>query len=202
MRAIVYYCDWDKKTESHELLRLAISRYIGQEINKITVCRRADTDRSYPEEYLRRKGASEAAEREGQGKPYVKEMPEIHFSISHSGDVWACAVSDAEVGLDLQICHKGDGEKLARRFFHPSEIRWLEQHGFDAFSRLWAYKESYVKYTGAGLKDGLDYFSVVDELPVMQREIPFRDGFWMVLTGSSDAVCDSSLYCLEYKGKL
>ncbi len=174
MRTTIYYCDWDKKKESCELLKLAISRYLDREIESITVCRT-----------------------EEQGKPYVRELPEIHFSISHSGGIWVCAVSSAEVGLDLQVRYAGDGEKLARRFFHPSEVCWLEIHGFDQFSRLWAYKESYVKYTGVGLKDGLDYFSVVDELPVAQREIPLREGFWMVLTGSKDMSYEIPLCYLE-----
>ncbi len=197
MRTVIFYCDWDKKTKSHELLRMAISRYLGRKMDAITVCRREDAGRLYAEERRQRGGTSESGEREAQGKPYVRELPEVHFSISHSGDVWVCAVSGTEVGLDLQIRYAGDGEKLARRFFHPSEIRWLEQHGFDEFSRLWAYKESYVKYTGAGLRDGLDYFSVVDGMPVAQREIPFREGFWLVLTGGSDMNCDIPLYCLE-----
>ncbi|MCC8029612.1 MAG: 4'-phosphopantetheinyl transferase superfamily protein [Lachnospiraceae bacterium] len=198
MKTIIFYCDWDKKTKSHELLRLALGRYLGRDIEKITVCRREEEPgKACAGEVRQSRNAAGADGREGYGKPYVKELPYVHFSISHSGNVWTCAVSGTEVGLDLQIRHTGDSEKLARRFFHPNEIRWLEQHGFDEFSRLWAYKESYVKYTGIGLKDGLDYFSVVDELQVTQREIPFREGFWLVLTCGPEAGCDSTLCSLQ-----
>ncbi len=89
--------------------------------------------------------------------------------------------------MDLQIRYEGDSEKLARRFFHPSEIAWLEAHGFEEFSRIWAYKESYVKYTGVGLREGLDYFSVTDGVHAVQTEIPFREGFWMVLTAERES---------------
>ncbi|MCD8150078.1 MAG: 4'-phosphopantetheinyl transferase superfamily protein [Clostridiales bacterium] len=156
----VYPWDGEKEIPSHELLRRAVGRYLGREIRDCTVCRKEEHD-----------------------KPYIEELLDVHFSISHSGGYWACAVCDAEVGLDLQEVRTAREEKVARRFFHPAEIAWLEEHGFDEFSRLWAYKESYVKYTGAGLRDGLDYFSVVDgDLEVCQQEIPFREGFYMVVT--------------------
>lgn len=158
----IYIYSWSSEKEilSHELLRRVICRYLGREIEKITVCR--------DDEF---------------GKPYLAEWPDIHFSISHSGGFWACAVSHAEVGLDLQEVKNAREEKLARRFFHPSEIAWLTEHGFEEFFRLWAYKESYVKFTGVGMRDGLDYFSVVNgDLPVCQQEIPFYNGFYMVVT--------------------
>lgn len=163
MKTKIYYCAWDKTAASHDLLRQAVSRFLGREPEAFTVCRR-----------------------EEHGKPFIKELPKVHFSISHSGGFWVCAISDAEVGLDLQIRYQGDGEKLARRFFHQSEIAWLEEHGFEEFSLMWACKESYVKYTGVGLRKGLDGFSVVDGLPVVQKEIPFRYGYRMVLTGERD----------------
>ena len=163
MKTKIYYCEWDRAVASHDLLRQTVSRFLGRESEAFTVCRR-----------------------EEHGKPFVKELPEVHFSISHSGEFWACAISNAEVGLDLQTCYQGDSEKLARRFFHPSEVAWLEEHGFEEFSRMWAYKESYVKYTGIGLREGLDGFSVVDGLPAVQKEIPFRFGYRMVLTGERD----------------
>lgn len=52
-------------------------------------------------------------------------------------------------------------ERLARRFYHPLEVAWLEKNGYSHFCKLWAYKESYVKYTGVGLIQGMDYFSVI-----------------------------------------
>ncbi|MCD7982165.1 MAG: 4'-phosphopantetheinyl transferase superfamily protein [Clostridiales bacterium] len=163
MKTKIYYCKWDRAVASHELLRQAVSRYLGREPEAFTVCQRKE-----------------------HGKPFVKELPEVHFSISHSGGFWVCALSDTEVGLDLQICYQGDSEKLAHRFFHPSEVAWLEEHGFKEFSWMWACKESYVKYTGVGLREGLDGFSVVNGLQAVQKEIPFRDGFRMVLTGERD----------------
>ncbi len=170
----IYAGSWngEKEIPSHELLRRVTCRYLGKEIEAITVCR--------DDEF---------------GKPYIAELPELHFSISHSGGFWVCAFCDTEVGLDLQEVKIAREEQVARRFFHPSEIVWLEEHGFDEFSRLWTYKESYVKYTGTGLRDGLDYFSVVNgELEVCQQEVPFRDGFYMVVTTERNAAVKRSEY--------
>ena len=36
------------------------------------------------------------------GKPYFDSKPDIHFSISHSGDYAMCAFSDNPIGADIQ----------------------------------------------------------------------------------------------------
>lgn len=198
MRVYVYYCEWDGKNGSHDLLRLSVCQYLK--------------DRRQTETSNYNKLSLAITQDKENGKPYLKEMRSVHFSISHSGTIWSCAFGEEEVGLDLQVLHEGNGEKIARRFYHPMEIRWLEKNGFDQFSRLWAYKESYVKYTGDGLINGLDYFSVVPgdfmnkndvavsmktetekcsgklgAEGVCQQEVPFRDNFWMVVTSEKEA---------------
>ncbi|MBR5047649.1 MAG: 4'-phosphopantetheinyl transferase superfamily protein [Eubacterium sp.] len=153
------------------------------------------------EEYRKEEDLPEGPEdpeiREGSPhkKPYFQACPEIFHNVSHSGDWWACAYGKEEVGLDLQRKEKKDTKKLAERFFHPREIAWLKDRPDDQFYRLWAYKESYLKYTGTGLVEGLDHFSVIpsgygkagEMKPgaegVCQCEIPFPDkDYWMVLT--------------------
>ncbi len=169
----IYYCAWTRDTgpESHDLLRRAVEAYLGERVPSFTVCR----DGEY-------------------GKPYAEELPEVRFSITHSGGYWLCAVGRQEVGLDLQEVRDRETEKIARRFFHPSATAWLRGRGRDAFFGLWAAKESYVKYTGEGITKGLDYFSVVDGLPAYQQEIRFRDGYFLILTTEKEAeVCLTEL---------
>lgn len=95
------------------------------------------------------------------GKPYFEEAPWLHFSISHSGVYWACAVADYPVGLDLQIRRKKYSFRIAERFFHPDEKAYLLGNG--DFYAVWTAKESYVKYTGTGIGEGFDRFAVADE---------------------------------------
>ncbi len=117
------------------------------------------------------------------GKPFFRAMPEVQFSITHSGGYWACAFGCAPVGLDMEKhrqCKSGD---ISKRFFHPSEYEYLKSLGLDikAFFDLWCAKESYVKFTGEGLS-GLGSFSVTDgTINVEVRDIQFLNDFSMCL---------------------
>ena len=72
------------------------------------------------------------ASAEQKKKPRFQNAESIHFSISHSGDWWSCAVSTEEVGLDIQQERHCRAERLARRFYHPLEVAWLEKNGYKA----------------------------------------------------------------------
>lgn len=98
--------------------------------------------------------------RSTHGKPYLEHAPDIHFSVTHSGDFWLCAISAHPVGLDLQQIQKAPTRKLARRFFHPAEADYLEWNP-DAFFKIWSAKESFVKLTGQGIDDSFSAFSMV-----------------------------------------
>lgn len=110
------------------------------------------------------------------GKPYLVDAPEpLFFNLCHSGDYVVCALSDREVGVDIQ---KIGGMKLeiARRFFHPSETEALETvkgtEQIDLFYRYWAVKESFLKYKGKGLSGSLAGFCMetVDGETVIRQE--------------------------------
>ncbi len=82
----------------------------------------------------------------------------LEFSLSHSGDLVAAAVSDAPVGVDVEslaaFAARGwDGDRvmrIARRVCAPEELRGLK--GGEDFLRLWTKKESIFKRVGG---DGL-----------------------------------------------
>ena len=95
------------------------------------------------------------------GKPYFPLAPDLHFSLSHSGADWVCALSGQPLGLDLQQPRPVDAAALARRFFHMDEAAYLQAHPEDFF-RVWTAKESYVKYTGRGIAGQFASFSVVE----------------------------------------
>ncbi|MBQ9156056.1 MAG: 4'-phosphopantetheinyl transferase superfamily protein [Eubacterium sp.] len=171
---IIYYTCWDMESQSsHVLLKDAVFRYCqgpcmpeGRKLIHYD-----DTE----DAFTIMKGS--------HGKPYIREYPHIHFSISHSGSFWACAIYNQEVGLDLQKTDVRNWERLPGRFFHPDECLWMEGRTREDFCRLWAFKESYVKFNGKGLSQELSSFSVIskDTLSlsgapeVCQREISFPD---------------------------
>ena len=111
-------------------------------------------------------------ERTDRGKPYFPNQPKLHFSISHSGDYWACAMADQPVGLDLQehVARKDETTeaaaarycRMAQRFFHPREAEYVKQQdSYQRFFQIWAARESYVKYTGQGIDDHFGEFCVL-----------------------------------------
>ncbi len=115
--------------------------------------------------------------REAKGKPYFPDIPQIHFSVSHSGNVWGCAVDSCPLGFDLEDLSRfeagrKDGRdaaegrqerwlRLARRYFTESEYEYVRMGGKEAFFRLWVRKEAYLKYKGEGLSLGLGSFELV-----------------------------------------
>lgn len=101
-----------------------------------------------------------------EGKPYLSGQPEVHFSLSHSGELALCALSAFEIGCDVETPRRVD-LALAERFFHPEESALLfslpQREREAAFLRLWTLKESYVKAIGLGLALPLDAFRILPE---------------------------------------
>ncbi len=110
-----------------------------------------------------------------RGKPAFAADPGVCFSISHSAGLWACAMDGAAVGLDVQAVDRRDVQGIARRFFHPLEQAYLETHGYGAFFRIWAAKESYCKYTGMGIDGAFARFTVADGARLLTQ----TQGVWL-----------------------
>ena len=76
------------------------------------------------------------------GKPALQSGA-CHFNLSHSGSVTAVAVSDGDVGLDLQLRDKKLRPALLSRCT-PAERE-------EDFFRMWTAKEADGKYCGGAL---------------------------------------------------
>ena len=102
-----------------------------------------------------------------KGKPYFLNNNTIHFSVSHSGEIFACAFSDEVIGIDIQEYKNRPDEKercrkIARRFFHPDEIDALDADTVSALYNIWTAKEAYVKLTGQGIDGDFSEFCIFD----------------------------------------
>lgn len=90
------------------------------------------------------------------GKPYF-EGENIYFSITHSKDCIACAVSDSEeVGIDMECTDISEekAKKLANRFFCESEVLDVNKNP-EKFKKLWCQQEAATKYLGTDLSSYL-----------------------------------------------
>lgn len=122
------------------------------------------------------------------GKPAIVDFPE-HFNLSHSGEYVVCAVSNGEVGIDIQkwVPYK---ERTAERFFASEECDLLRElpvkQRMEMFYRLWTRKEAYGKYTGLGIGSAVGE-NLSDEEECRKRQIRFRE--LTPAEGYSMAVC-------------
>jgi len=97
------------------------------------------------------------------GKPALAGGPK--FSASHSHELWAVAVSDRELGVDLEYHQPGiEWRDLAAGLFGAGECAALDALAEDdvvrGFFDCWARKEAFVKAIGMGLSYPLDAFAV------------------------------------------
>ena len=93
------------------------------------------------------------------GKPYIKppfQDEAIYFNLSHCKSAVCCAVSDQEVGIDVE-CFGRYKERLARYCMSDEEVEKIVASD-DAdieFTVLWTKKEALLKLTGEGITDDM-----------------------------------------------
>lgn len=85
------------------------------------------------------------------GKPYI-DKANLHFNISHSHKFAVCAVSQSEVGIDIELISSRI-RKIAPRFLHKDEINYhsIDNYSDSELTTQWTIKESFTKLTGHGL---------------------------------------------------
>lgn len=164
-----------------KLYKAFLSDFSQEEYNKyygmLTESRRKSVDRMKNEtdkrlsvlgESLARRGISEHCgadeqdilfDRTENGKPFAVGL-DVCFSISHSKDVAAVAVSDKKIGVDIEkirfcetrvakyACVGGDLEFVFGSDVIPESF---DEASLTRFFRLWTAKEAYFKLCGTGI---------------------------------------------------
>ena len=116
------------------------------------------------------------------GKPYLPGYP-VHFSLSHTKNAVACAVSDCPIGVDVQ--EKVEySPRLADRICSDAERTALENAKDKdlALTALWAKKEALAKCNGKGLGER---FSSLEEGVFTLR----RPGYCLSVTEENPKIC-------------
>jgi 4'-phosphopantetheinyl transferase len=113
-----------------------------------------------------RDAASFRIDTSADGKPSCVDGPAL--SVSHSGDILICALSDAgAVGIDVETGVPRDVGAVAERYFTQAEARWLAADPEPRFRMLWVLKEAYLKALGVGLAGGLSALECRIEPPAV-----------------------------------
>ena len=110
-------------------------------------------------------GSSDYELAEGEhGKPFIKGREDAFFNLSHSGRMVVLAISDKEVGVDVEK-NQFFKDSLISYVFSTKETALAKEiskdfRDFDAedlqpsdlaYTRLWTVKESIMKYSGLGI---------------------------------------------------
>ena len=127
------------------------------------------------------------------GKPFLKNYPEVHFNLSHSGNTVMCAVSQGEVGCDTEKIRPVK-LKIADRFFSENEIRQLKNADAKEqellFFRLWTLKESFMKATGHGFSLPLKDFCInINEQKIEIEQNVQNEKFYFKEFFKNDGYC-------------
>ena len=116
-----------------------------------------------------------------KGKPTLRDYPHIHFSLSHSKCTAVCAISDAEVGVDVQYISP-ISDRVAKRVLTTNEyVKFKESKTPDEyFCEIWTIKEACLKQTGQGISTELRDLSAES---VTERYIYRGDGYFCCVCG-------------------
>ena len=100
------------------------------------------------------------------GKPYIDNLKDFQYNISHSGKWVVCAISDDLIGIDIEKI-KETNFKVAKRFFSKAEYEDLSNKvsgiKTEYFYDIWTLKEAYLKAIGTGLTVPLNSFTLKKE---------------------------------------
>ncbi len=124
------------------------------------------------------------------GKPYAKGL-DVHFSISHSGDYAVCAVSDKEIGADIEKIRNINPE-ASKRFACENEKIYINSHA-DGFFEIWTLKEAYFKCIGTGLGADIKNISFeISESGIACSEKGFDCLFHQIADGYICSTCEKN----------
>lgn len=126
------------------------------------------------------------------GKPFIKGMPELQFSLSHSASGIVCGLTHFPIGVDIADIDASNLDCI-KTAMHPSEqhIIHLSNDKARAFARFWAMKESYLKYIGTGIDENISNINFSD---YKENLFDYRFGKMQVINCENAVV---TAYCAE-----
>ena len=142
------------------LLSMAVSKYLSGKLFSSHTERVIEVDLSaidavtFAAEEMRTVAAGK------NGKPYLEAVPDLFYNLSHSGTKVLLAVSDREIGCDIQKV-SGNRERIVKRFYTEAEQAYVSGSA-ERFTEIWSRKESFVKAVGLGISADFTAFSVSD----------------------------------------
>jgi 4'-phosphopantetheinyl transferase len=115
------------------------------------------------------------------GKPFLRDFPEWHFNLSHSGEKLLLAICYKNaVGIDIEkIKLRSSIEDIVKRCFSENEKKYwfslLETERLQIFYDFWTRKEAVVKAIGRGIALGLNQCEIDVNRPNKFLNLPVNE---------------------------
>lgn len=100
------------------------------------------------------------------GKPYLLNVEDVYFNMSHSGCYAVCGFAERPLGVDVEKVQELD-LSIAEAYFTKKEYddiigRDTREKKLDRFFDYWVLKESFLKSIGLGLSVQLNSFEFIE----------------------------------------
>ena len=137
---------------------------------------------------------------EEHGRPVLKNIENLYFSLSHAGNYALCCISNQPVGADMESKEKAIFKEEKAERMHTMAKKVLSENEYEEFLRCdetqkaclflqyWTRKESYSKAFGEGLR--MDFSSIDTESMI--------DVFW---SDWLEKDCFASIYTSQEAGR-
>lgn len=139
------------------------------------------------------------------GKPYFEDLP-LCFSVSHSNNLICIAISNKNIGVDIQHKKKFKNH-IAKHYFTSREKKTIGYPDIDinAFYKIWCSKEAVIKYLGTSLAKEIVNTEILIEdnkiscnpyskLGFNLTEIKKNDAYEIIVCHHNNAVICERLY--------
>ena len=102
-------------------------------------------------------------------KPFLEKYKNIFFNISHSSSEIAVALSKNNVGVDIERIIYDYNSITDSVFSHEEKNYIYECDSEKRATKLWTFKESYLKYKGTGLTDDIKKYQFAYQDDVFEK---------------------------------
>ncbi|HLK29783.1 MAG TPA: 4'-phosphopantetheinyl transferase superfamily protein [Puia sp.] len=133
-------------------------------------------------------------------KPYIenKGKENLHYNVSHSGDCILIAISNSEVGADIEkIDEDFPYQEIMIQNFSAIEMQFINstKKSAENFYALWTRKESLLKATSKGIDESLPDVPSLEGMHKIKKEIIGSENDWMVNTFNIEKDYIGSIGC-------
>ncbi len=133
-------------------------------------------------------------ETEKYGAPWLKPLPLLNISISHSGRYAVAAINKKQpIGVDLEKLNAINTKHILYAGFSEREVKDLSSDNDSEILKRWTIKESFLKYIRKGFNESLKKVEIInDEIYYKSNRVEnvFIDSFFLLDTYVLSVVCE------------